>query len=119
MKEKFAIKLAIRHSKLSAAISSTSMRNALMPSDSASTRNFTPYCALTEQTTAASTQANIAAWAIHRRRMNRYIKSKGRLEYRLRSAIRYEISSRSRPSGTLPPRRTELVNFTERRASVG
>jgi hypothetical protein len=96
------------------------MRNALhtfrispMPSDSASTRNFTPYCALTEQTTAASTQAKIAAWAIHRRRMNRYMKSKGRLEYRLRSAIRYEISSRSRPSDALPPRRTELVDLTE------
>jgi hypothetical protein len=36
--------------------------------------------ALTEQTTAASTQVNIATCAIHRRRMNRYMKSKGRPE---------------------------------------
>ena len=61
-------------SRLSAAISDTSSAkasqmalSAALP-DSTSTRNFTPYCELTEQATAPITAARMAACEIARRR---------------------------------------------------
>ena len=63
-----ATQLAKRHNKLSAAIRETSTRNAahtlrLTPfPERVSTRNFTPYCVLTEQATAATTAVRITRW---------------------------------------------------------
>src|SRR3979490_1940466 len=73
-KAKLAIQLAIRQSKLSAAIKDTSTMNAPQtplldaPPASASTRNFTAYCVPTEQPTAARTKTTIVACDSDRRR---------------------------------------------------
>src|SRR5437879_2863938 len=63
---KLAVQLAIRHKKLSAAISDMRKTNAshtvparLAPADKPSTRYFTPYCVPTEQATAATTLVTI------------------------------------------------------------
>src|SRR5262249_61715506 len=63
-----------RHNKLSAAINAPRTTNAVQaaafsPLESVSTRNLTPYCVQTEQTTAASTAVRIVACEIGRRRM--------------------------------------------------
>ena len=66
---------ASRQQELSPAISATSSAKAPQIAalsagpTSASTRDFSPYCAPTEQPTAISTAAKIAAWASARRRM--------------------------------------------------
>ena len=63
---KLAVQLAIRHSKLSAAINDMRKMNASHtpparagPADRPSTRYFTPYCVPTEQATAATTASKI------------------------------------------------------------
>ena len=66
-KVKLATQLAIRHRKLSAAISDMRKTNAshtlfgvaTVRRQRQSTRNFTPYCVLTEQATAATTHSNM------------------------------------------------------------
>src|SRR5262249_58723318 len=70
----WAPRAATRHNKLSAAINAPRTTKAVQaaafsPLESVSTRNLTPYCVQTEQTTAASTAARIMAWEIRRRRM--------------------------------------------------
>ena len=63
-----AIQLASRHSRLSARMSvtrsakATHAPSAARAPASVSTRNLTPYCALTEQPTAPSTATRMAAW---------------------------------------------------------
>ncbi len=65
-KVKLAVQLAIRHRKLSAAISDMRKTNASHtlparagPADKPSTRYFTPYWVPTEQATAATTQVSM------------------------------------------------------------
>src|ERR1043166_6192757 len=65
-KVKLATQLAIRHRKLSAAMSDMRKTNASHtllawpgPAERQSTRNFTPYCVLTEQATAVTTHNNM------------------------------------------------------------
>src|ERR1700677_2485224 len=85
-KVKLAIQPAIRHKKLSAAISDTSSANAnhtlstlAGPPDKPSTRNFTPYCVPTEQATAATTEDRITACDAGLSRRERSTKRNGRL----------------------------------------
>ncbi len=79
-KVELARQLATRQSRLSAETSETSRTKAIQgcaacglpaaagPADKVSTRNFTPYCVLTEHATAPSTATRITVWAIGLRR---------------------------------------------------
>src|ERR1700753_3212471 len=84
-KVKLAIQPAIRHKKLSAAISDTSNSHAnhtlsalAGPPDKPSTRNLTPYCVPTEQATAATTADKIKMCERGLSRRYRNTKVKGR-----------------------------------------
>src|SRR5260221_5029283 len=87
-KVKLAVQLAIRHRKLSAAISDMRKTNAShtppaceRPADRLSTRFLTPYCVPTEQATAATTADRITTCAARRWRRYRSTKGKGRCAY--------------------------------------
>src|SRR6516225_9424454 len=87
-KVKLAVQLAIRHRKLSAAISDMRKTNAshtLLPCDGPaerlSTSDLTPYCVPTEQATAATTADRITRCDAGRRRKYRKTKANGRCAY--------------------------------------
>ena len=97
-KAEFAIQLANRQSKLSAATNATTRAKAahtLIPKAllaKVSTRSLMPYWVLTEQPTAANTARSIAPWATQRRRTNRNMKAIGPWAYRPISLIAVTIS---------------------------
>src|SRR3954452_6302075 len=87
-KVKLAVQLAIRHRKLSAAISDMRKTNAShtlppceSPPDKLSTRDLTPYCVPTEQATAAITAVRITVCDAQRCRRYRKTKANGLRAY--------------------------------------
>src|ERR1700726_1466680 len=85
---KLAAQGAIRHRKLSAAISDMRKTNASHtpparsgPPDKPSTRYFTPYCVPTEQATAATTDARMTTCDARRWRRKRSTNGNGRVAY--------------------------------------